>query len=78
MRIIEELIEIWPNEVHNSFIFIVVIQLNKSKKKLKIKIENDLAVLPSHDSILSLSQLLLVLAIPFSGLLLNPYISVLY
>ena len=31
------------------FTFIVVIQLNKRKRKLKIKIENDLAILPSHD-----------------------------
>jgi len=30
-------------------IFIVLIQLNKRKWKWKMKIENDLAILPSHD-----------------------------
>jgi len=33
------------------FTFIVVIQLNKRKRKLKMKIENNLAVLLSHDSL---------------------------
>jgi len=36
--------------------FIVVIQLNKRKRKLKIKIENDLAILPSHDICFLLSN----------------------